>query len=96
MATSRFNYKHNTPTFNTDRKVANFADFTDNLPQEAAELKDLEKGLSKHEENDVGNISNKKKLHWNRVTHKMDDLSKDEVKDKLDTLEDPEKWWVNK
>ena len=85
MATSKSNYGQNTPTFNTDRKIANFSDFVENIPQEVEELQDLERGLDKHEENDVGNISNKTKNKYNRVSHKIDQLSKDEIKDKLKT-----------
>lgn len=88
MASSHNNYKHNTPTFNVDRKVANFKDFVSNLPQELEELKDVKRSF-RHEQGEVGNIPNKSKYKYNKVTHKLGDVSKDQVQDKIDAIEEP-------
>lgn len=82
------NYKHNTPTFNTDRKVANFNDFVSNLPSELEELKKVKRSF-RHEQGEVGNIPNKSKYKYNKVTHKNDELSKDMIQDKIDAIEEP-------
>lgn len=87
MASSHSNYKHNTPTFNTkNRKIDNFKDFTDDISGEEKELKDVKRSF-RHEQGEVGNIPNKTKYKWNKVTHKMDDVSKAQVQDRLDAIE---------
>ena len=81
------NYKHNTPTFNVDRKVANFHDFVSNTGAEKQELEDVKRSF-RHEAGEVANIPNKSKYKWNKVTHKMDDVSKAQVQDRLDAIEE--------
>ena len=88
MGNTNTNYKHNTPTFDTtSKRIDNFKDFTQNLPEEDKELKDVKRSF-RHEQGEVGNIPNKSKYKYNKVTHKMDDLSKAEVEDKIKAIEE--------
>ena len=87
MATSHSNYKQNTPTFNVDRKISTFKDFTSNVQKEIEDLEDVKRSF-RHEEDNIGNIANVHKTKYNKVTHKLDQLSKPEVQDKLDVMEE--------
>lgn len=75
-------------TYNTNRKVANFSDFTSNIGSEKEELKKMKRGEKPNSE-DQQNIGNRK-FKFNKVTHKMDDLSPEEVQDKLDSIDELE------
>lgn len=79
-------YKDTTPTFNSgNRKIVNYKDFIQNIDKEKEELKTVKKSFSKNEL-EIGLKQHKYK--YNKVTHKLDDLTPDEVDDKLDNLED--------
>ena len=43
-------YKDNTPTYNVNRKVANFGDFTSNIEAEKENLKKIEQNTDPFEE----------------------------------------------
>jgi hypothetical protein len=75
-------------TYNTNRKVANFSDFTSNIGSEKEELKKMKRGEKPNSE-DQQHIGNRK-FKFNKVTHKMDDLSPEEVQDKLDAIDELE------
>ena len=77
--------KDNTPTFNVNRNVVNFKDFSDNIENEKEELKKIKRSTipnSEHQQH-PGN----KKYKYNKVSHKMDDMSPSEIDDKIDAIE---------
>ncbi len=82
-------YKDNTPTFNVNRKVVNFKDFLANKESEKEELKKVRRSTdpNSEEQQHIGNSRYK----YNKVTHKMDDLSPDMIDDKIDSIESEEK-----
>ena len=73
-------YKDNQPTFNVNRKVVNFKDFTANVSDEKEELLKMKRQNKPNSESKqiIGNPKTK----YNKVTHKLDtNLSDDMVKD---------------
>ncbi len=79
-------YRDNTPTFNSgNRKLTNFRSFLQNPKEEIDDLKSIKKSFTKNEL-EVG--PKQRKNRWNRTTHKVDDVNKDEVEDTLDSLEE--------
>jgi hypothetical protein len=79
-------YKDNQPTFNVNRKIVNYKDFIQQEPHEEAELKKMKRQFKKDDQVNAVNQDHQSK--YNKVTHKNDDLVKDEVQDKLDVLEE--------
>ncbi len=79
-------YKDNTPIFNTNRKVANFKDFIANKEVEKEELKKVKRSTNPNSVDQQQYIGNRR-YKYNKVTHKMDDISPDEVNDKIDAIE---------
>lgn len=79
-------YKDNTPTFNVNRKVVNYKDFLSNVEAEKEELKKVRRSTKPNSEDQqhVGNSRYK----FNNVTRKMDDLSPEQVQDKIDSIDD--------
>jgi hypothetical protein len=81
-------HKDNTPTFNHNRKVANFKDFLNNKEEEKDELSKIKrqtKPNSKEEQQLIGNPKTK----YNKVTHKLDtNLDPEIIDDKIDNLDD--------
>jgi hypothetical protein len=75
-------YKHNTPTFNVNRKVVNFKDFDKNT--EEAELKKIKRQNKPNSERQqlIGNPRTK----YNKVTHKLDTDSPAYIQDKIDAI----------
>lgn len=76
-------YKDNTPTYNVNRRVVNFKDF--DPKSEGEELEIVKKSYKK---NELEKGQKERKTKYNRVTHKLDDLDKSEVEDKLDSLKE--------
>ncbi len=76
-------YKHNTPTFNVNRKVVNFKDF--NKDSEEAELKKIKRQNKPNSERQqlIGNPRTK----YNKVTHKLDTNTPAYIQDKIDALD---------
>lgn len=71
-------------------RVLSFNDFEENINKEKSDLEKVKRSyIDNHE--DTHSIPGNRKYKFNRVTRKMDDLSKDEVKDKLDNIEVEEK-----
>jgi hypothetical protein len=66
-------------TFNSNRKIVNFKDF--NPSEEKEELKDIKRGFKKNEL-EIG--QKERKYKYNKVTHKLDDMSQLDVEDSLD------------
>ena len=82
-------YKHNTPTFNVNRKVVNFKDFSKDIESEKEELNKIKRQNKPNSERQqrIGNT----RIKYNKVTHKMDwNLSPDMVKGKIDAIEELE------
>jgi len=78
-------YKDNQPTFNVNRKVVNFKDFS--APKEEAELKKIKRQNKPNSERQqlIGNPRAK----YNKVTHKMDwNLNPGYIEDKIEAIED--------
>ena len=80
-------YKDNTPTFNVNRKVANFKDFLANPNAEKEELEKMDRQNKPNSDEHQKNFANSR-YKYNKVTHKMDDLSPAEIEDKIDAIED--------
>ena len=79
-------YKDNQPTFNVNRKVVNFKDYLQNKGSEESKLKkaDLRSKPNSEEQQHLGN----KRTEYNPVTHKLTDYSDDEIRDRLDAMEE--------
>ena len=79
-------YKDNQPTFNVNRKVVNFKDFSVNPNAEKEELKKMDR-QNKPNSEDQQHIGNSR-YKFNKTTRKMDDLSPAEIEDKIEAIED--------
>lgn len=77
-------YKTNTPNYKS-KNVNNFSDFLDNIDSEKTELKDLKKSINPNSDSNQKYQKNSK-FKFNKVTRKMDDLSLDEIDDKIDSI----------
>jgi len=76
------------PTFKDGkRKVSNFKDFIQQLPNEKQELKKVKKSFKK---NDLSVGQKERKLKYNKVTHKLDDVGEADIQDRLDQFEEEE------
>jgi hypothetical protein len=79
--------RDNQPTYNTNRNVTNFGDFCANIDSEKEELKKMKRQTipntpGRHQ------IPGNRRLKFNKVTRKMDDISPYEINDKIDSIED--------
>lgn len=80
--------KDNTQNYQTPNSIIqHFSDFTDNQGDEKEELKKVDRSFTDNEDQSY-NLPNVTKYKYNRVSNKMDDMSKDQVKDKIKSLED--------
>ncbi len=79
-------YKDNTPTFNVNRKVVNYKDFLSNVEAEKEELRKVRRSTKPNSE-DQQHLGNSR-YKFNNVTRKMDDLSPEQVQDKIDSIDD--------
>ncbi len=77
-------YKDNQPTFNVNRKVSNFKDFA--TDKEKLSKADLQRKPNSEDQQHLGN----KRTEYNPVTHKLTDYSDDEIKDRLDSMDNLE------
>lgn len=82
-------YKDNTPTFNVNRKVVNFKDFSANPNAEKEELKKMDRQNKPNSDEQQKNMANSR-YKFNNTTRKMDDLSPSEIEDKIDAIEELE------
>jgi len=80
-------YKDNQPTFNVNRKVVNFKDFS--ADSEKDELKKMNRQNKPNSDEYQKNFANSR-YKFNKVTRKMDDLSPAEIEDKIDAIEELE------
>jgi hypothetical protein len=79
-------YKTNTPNYKT-KNVSNFSDFMDNIESEKENLKDIKRGFNLNHD-DTQKYPKNSKLNFNKITRKMDDITLDDVNDKLENLEE--------
>lgn len=82
-------YKDNQPTFNVNRKVVNFKDFSANPNAEKEELEKMDRQNKPNTDDQQKNMSNSR-YKFNNTTRKMDDLSPAEIEDKIDAIEELE------
>lgn len=76
-------YKDTNPTYNVNRKIVNFKDF--NKDSEESELSKIKRSYKKNEL-EIG--QSERKYKYNKITHKLDDMDKSEVEDKIDSLKE--------
>lgn len=80
--------KDNNPNYQTPySNIQHFDDFELNKVKELDELEKMNRSSFQKNPEDVYNLPLKKKLKYNKVTHKYDDLSHDEVKDKIKNID---------
>jgi hypothetical protein len=79
--------RDNTPTFNVNRKVVNFKDFSANPNAEKEELKKMDRQNKPNTDDQQKNMANSR-YKFNNTTRKMDDLSPSEIEDKIDAIEE--------
>ena len=76
-------------SYNVNRKVATFGDFSSNIESEKEELKKVRRSTDPNSDEHQQHIGNGR-YKFNKVTRKMDDLSPAEVQDKLDAIDELE------
>jgi len=76
-------------SYNVNRKVATFGDFSNNIESEKEELKKVRRSTVPNTPDQQQHIGNGR-YKFNKVTRKMDDLSPEEVQDKLDAIDELE------
>ena len=76
-------------SYNVNRKVATFGDFSNNIESEKEELKKVRRSTVPNTPDGQQHIGNGR-YKFNKVTRKMDDLSPAEVQDKLDSIDELE------
>ena len=80
-------YNPNDPNFQTKQsRVASFKDFTDNIGKEKDELKKMNRSF--HKPGELNQTPGGRSHKYNKVTHKIDDLSKAEVVDDIEAIEE--------
>jgi DNA-binding transcriptional MerR regulator len=78
-------YHTNNPNYQTSHsRLYSFKDF--DKKQEETELKDMKRNFKKRGE--MHQAPGERKHKWSTITHKIDDLSVDEIDDELDALEE--------
>ena len=81
-------YKDNTPTYNVNRKVANFGDFTTNIDAEKEKLQKVKRSFQPN--SDRQSFPSNTRNEFNPVTRKITAYTEDEVEDYLDKIENYE------
>lgn len=82
--------KDNTQNYQTSNsRIQHFSDFTDNPSKEKDELKSVKRSYVDNEDR-VHNLPNLSKYKYNKVSNKMDNVSKDQVEDRIESIEDEE------
>lgn len=76
-------YKDTNPTYNVNRNIVNFKDF--NKESEESELSKIKRSYKK---NELEIDQKERKYKYNKVTHKLDDMDRSEVEDKLDSMKE--------
>jgi len=81
-------YKDINPTYNVNRKVANFGDFTSNIDAEKEKLKKVKRSFTPN--SDGQQFVRNSRTEYNPVTHKLTDYTEGEVEDKIKAIEELE------
>ena len=81
-------YKHNTAIYNVNRKVANFGDFTSNVEAEKEKLEKDKRSFTPN--SDRQKFVRNSRTEYNPVTHKLTDYTEDEIKDRIEAIEELE------
>ena len=81
-------YKDINPTYNVNRKVANFGDFTSNIDAEKEKLKKVKRSFTPN--SDKQQFVRNSRTEYNPVTHKLTDYTEGEVEDKIKAIEELE------
>jgi hypothetical protein len=81
-------YKDINPTYNVNRKVANFGDFTSNIDAEKEKLKKVKRSFTPN--SDRQQFVRNSRTEYNPVTHKLTDYTEGEVEDKIKAIEELE------
>ena len=81
-------------SYNVNRKVVTFGDFTNNIESEKEELKKVRRSTNPNSDEHQQHIGNGR-YKFNKVTRKMDDLSPAEIEDKLNSIDELEESIVN-
>ena len=76
--------RDNQPTFNVNRKIANFSDFGTN--KDSLKKAKLQTKSNSEDQQHIGNYRNE----FDPNTHKVTQVTPDEIKDKLDAIEELE------
>lgn len=79
--------RDNTPTFNVNRKVVNFKDFSSDPQGEKEDLIKVQRSTNPNTP-DQQQYPGNKRFKFNKTTYKMDDMSDDEVVDKINAIEE--------
>ena len=81
-------YNTNDPNYQTkNTRVANFNDFTSNVRKEKDDLEKVDRSFINND-SEMHQLPGNPKKKFNRVTRKLDDLSRSEVKDKIQAIDD--------
>lgn len=81
-------YNPNDPNFQTkNSRILNFNDFEENIGREKEELKKVNRSFQKPD-SEMNQTPGNPKFKYNKVTHKIDTLSKSEVEDNIEAIED--------
>ncbi len=81
-------YKDNTPTYNVNRKVANFGAFSSNLEAEKEKLNKVKRSFQPN--SDRQNFLANTRNEFDTVTRKITALTQDEVEDRILSLDELE------
>ena len=81
-------YKDNTPTYNVNRKVANFGDFTSNIEAEKENLKKVKRSFQPN--SDRQNFPSDTRNEFDPITRKITAFTEDEVDDRIKSIEELE------
>jgi hypothetical protein len=81
-------HKDNTPTYNVNRKVANFGAFTSNLEEEKEKLNKVKRSFQPN--SDRQNFPANTRNEFDTVTRKITALTQDEVEDRILSLDELE------
>ncbi len=81
-------YKDNTPTYNVNRKVANFGAFSSNLEAEKEKLNKVKRSFQPN--SDRQNFPANTRNEFDTVTRKITALTQDEVEDRILSLDELE------
>jgi hypothetical protein len=76
--------RDNQPTFNVNRKIANFSDYASN--KDSLKKANLQTKRNSEDQQHIGNFRNE----FDPITHKVTQQTPEEIKDKLDAIEEVE------